>query len=187
MNRRTVNRRKLAALCRRTLQSLELRPPLDVDLLRERLGERRGKPIDLVLTTNLTGRRTFGITASKPGAPSDVILVESQTTWAHQQLIVLHELAHMICDHPSAAIDHSYRANQVDEYQTISPAAVAAVLGTTPAAGGRRGKSLYDNPVEWEAETMATIMINWVPGCGTRALELPSDPLEAALSDIPTW
>lgn len=184
MRKQAANRRQLAALCKSTLQSLGLRPPLDVDLLRERLGERRGKPIDLVLTANLTGRQTFGITASKPGAPSDVILVESQTTWAHQQLIVLHELAHMICDHPSAAIDHSYRAHQVDQYQTISPEAVAAVLGTRPV---RPGKSLYDNPMEWEAETMATIMINWVPGCGSRAVEPPSDPLEAALGDIPIW
>ena len=184
MSKQATNRRQLAALCRSTLQSLGLSPPLDVDLLRARLGERRGKPIDLVLTPNLTGRRTFGITASKPGAPSDVILVESQTTWAHQQLIVLHELAHMICGHPTTAIDHSYRAHQVDEYQTISPQAVAAVLGTRQA---QQGTSLYDDPIEWEAETMATIMINWVPGCSLRAIEPPSDPLEAVLGDIPVW
>jgi hypothetical protein len=194
-----VNRRQLEGLARQTLRQLELRPPLDVDLLRVRLGERRGKPIDIVASTNLADYQTFGITGSKPSAECDVIMYEARTTWTHQIMIILHELAHMICQHPREAVDHSYRAEFAQQFQTISPQALAEVLGTRPPSPWRRtlrrrraqplfGRSLYDDAVEWEAETMATIMISWVPGCGAGHITpTPADPLEDILGDVPAW
>jgi hypothetical protein len=186
-----MNRRELKALCRQTFRQLGLTPPLDVDLLRDRLAERRGKPIDLVPTRNLTGHRTFGFTASSAAAPCDVIMYEAGTSRTHQCMIILHELAHMICDHPMHAVDHSYRAPHVSEFREISPEILAGVLGTRPPNGRGRGgahigQSLYDNPVEWEAETMATIMIAWVAG-GGGPTRRPADPFEAILSTPPAW
>lgn len=189
-----MNRRQLHALAQRTMRELELTPPLDVELLRERLGEHRGRPILLTPSTELTGSRHFGFTADDPNEHATVIFYEPRTPWTHQIMIILHELAHLICDHPGHAIDHSYRADLGREFQEISPQALAEALGRSPArrprgGAGRSGigRSLYDQPVEWEAETMATIMIEWVPGCGGHITPSPSDPLQAILGDVPAW
>lgn len=193
-----MNRRQLCALARRTLRELDLKPPLDVDLLRVRLGERRGKPIDVIPSAHLAGYRTFGITGSSSAAECDVIMYEARTTWIHQMMIILHEFAHMICAHPAHAIDHSYRALADQEFREISPQALAEVLGNRRprgrlgarrrrASSSRLALSLYDHPVEWEAETMATIMIEWVPGCGGYVAPLPDSPMQAILGDVTGW
>ena len=189
-----MNRRQLHALCQQTMRELGLTPPLDVELLRERLGELRGKPIVLAASTELAGRRHFGITADDPNAEATVILYEPRTTWTHQIMIILHELSHLICRHPGHVIDHSYRADHAHEFQEISPQTLAEVLGNNPPKRPTRrrgrpgiGRSLYDQPAEWEAETMATIMIEWVPGCGGYIAPSPTDPLQAILGDVPAW
>jgi hypothetical protein len=189
-----VNRRQLRALSQETLRQLGMWPPLDVDLLIDRLAEHRGKPIDLVASTNLMGYQTFGITGSSEDADCDVIMYEARITGTHRLMIILHELAHMICKHPLKVIDHSYRADYTEEFQEISPQMLAQVLGGRPPGRGfprrrrsRLGRSLYDDPVEWEAETMATIMVSWVPGLGGYLTPAPTDPLQAILGDNPAW
>ncbi len=193
-----MTRRELESLARQTLRQLELRPPLDVDQLRTRLAEHRGKPIDVVASSSLADCRTFGITGVRPGAECDVIMYEARTTWTHQIMIILHELAHMICGHEREAIDHSYRAGLEQEYQMIAPQALAEVLGDrppqrrgiSPLRRGRPtqlGRSLYDDPIEWEAETMATILSAWVPGLGGYVAPPPANGLQAILGDVTGW
>lgn len=192
-----MNRRQLHALCQQTMRQLGLTPPLDVELLRDRLGDLRGKPILLAPDTALARQRHFGFTVDDPGADATVIFYEPRTTWSHQILIILHELAHLICGHPGHAIDHSYRADHAHEFQEISPQTLAEVLSKSPPKRARRltrrsgrpgiERSLYDQPAEWEAETMATIMIGWVPGCGGYITPSPADPLQAILGDVPAW
>jgi hypothetical protein len=192
-----VNRRQLERLARQTMRELGLRQPLDVDLLRTRLGERRGKPIEVVASAGLAGYQTFGFTGSHPDADCDVIVYEARTTWAHQMMIILHELAHLICDHPRDVIDHSYRAEFVRQFQEISFETLAEVLGDRPPSGrswprlpGLRPKvvrSLYDEAIEWEAETMATILSSWVNGLGGYQPPQPTDELHAILGDVTAW
>lgn len=192
-----MNRNQLRRLCQQTFRELDLRPPLDVQLLCDRLGERRARPIIIAASDDLAGRRRFGFTWDDPGAEAILIMYEARTTWTHQMMIILHELAHLICAHPGAVIDHSYRADHTREFQEISPRALAAVLGTAPPrepgriGGPRRAKlsaGLYDEPAEWEAETMATIMSEWIPALGGHTGgPTASEPLEALLGDVRAW
>src|SRR5438445_637779 len=84
----TLNRRQLHAMCQQTMRQLELTPPLDVELLRERLGELRGKPILLAPDTDLVRHHHFGFTSDDPGAEATVIFYEPRTTWLHQMMII---------------------------------------------------------------------------------------------------
>lgn len=189
-----MNRQQVRKLCQATLRELELQPPLDVTLLVEGLAARRGRPIVLAPSEGLLGRRQFGFTWDDPNADAIVIMYEMRTTWRHQMMIVLHELAHLICAHPGRAIDHSYRSDHKREFQEISPAALAEVLGAAPPTRARRrrpraafGSSLYDQPAEWEAETMATIMSDWVTGFGGYRAPQPRDRLDDILGDAEAW
>lgn len=189
-----MNRSQLRRLSQSTLRELGLQPPLDVELLRERLAVRRGRQIILSPSRDLVGRRKFGFTWDDPAADAVLIMYEARTTWSHQLMIILHELAHLICEHPGHAIDHSYRAEHQREFQEISPQALAAVLGDEPPSTRRRrrsrtkfGSSLYDEAAEWEAETMATIMSEWVPGYGGYVPPPPKDQLQSILGDVTAW
>lgn len=113
-------------------------------------------------------------------------------------MIILHELAHMICGHAREAIDHSYRAGHARQYQMISPQMLAEALGRRPprrwkSASRRRrrparfGRSLYDNPIEWEAEVLATILSSWVPGLGGYVAPPPANALQDILGDVTGW
>lgn len=191
-----MNRSQLRKLCQHTMRDLRLRPPLDVEALREALGEHRGRPIIIAASDELSGRRKFGFTWNDPSADAVLIMYEARTTWTHQMMIILHELAHLICEHPGTAVDHSYRTEHAQEFQEISPLALAQVLGTAPPRRARRTRrrqrplaaSLYDEPAEWEAETMATIMSEWVPGLGgTASGRNRTGPLETILGDVVAW
>lgn len=194
-----MNRRQLDSLARHTMRGLDLGQPLDVELLCSRLGEQRGKPIEVVASSALAGYQTFGFTASHPDAECDVIVYEARTSWAHQMMIILHELGHIICGHHGQAIDHSYREQFAQQFQEISIGALAEVLGDRPPRRRGRlrrprihlppriGRSLYDEPMEWEAETMATILSCWVPGLGGYQPPAPTDELHAILGDGPAW
>ncbi len=192
-----MNRNQLRKLCQRTFRELDLHPPLDVQLLCDRIGQHRERPIIIAPSDDLAGRRRFGFTWDDPAAGAVLIMYDARTTWTHQMMIILHELAHLICEHPGTAIDHSYRADHEREFQEISPLALAEVLGTAPPRpprriGGRRREkfaaSLYDEPAEWEAETMATIMSEWIPALGGHPRGRDAaDPLEDLLGDVAAW
>lgn len=206
-----MDRRELKDLCRETLRQLGMRPPLDVHELCERLGAQRGRPIELVPTTELPPNSAFGITGGDDSC--DVIMYEARTTWMHQQLIILHELAHMILHHPRRVVDHSYNSAYAQEFRMISPETLAEVFGPdwarTPVERASRSdrprrllrrpgadrsvpsptvrRSLYDNPIEWQAETMATIMLSWVTLDGPRPTSASEGKLMAVLGDTADW
>lgn len=55
------------------------------------------------------------------------------------------------------------------------------------AAGLASLKTLYDNPIEWEAETMATIMLGWVDLSAAPSSSPPPGTLESIVGDVPEW
>lgn len=139
---------------------------------------------------DLLGVQAYGYTTKDPAKNQIVIGYEARTTRVHQTLIILHEFAHLILDHPGQAIDHSYRVGYEHEFREISHDTISSVLGVgQPLSRARKPsirrriprRSLYDDPLEWEAESMATIMLAWTPDGGRKRRMVPRDPLEKAL------
>lgn len=170
-------------LCQTMLRELDLQPPLNIDLLVARLAAQRGKAIDVV-PTDLPPNQAYGLTGGDETC--DVILVQARTSLWHQRLIILHEIVHLWCQHPRTRIDHSYGRDPADDFHAISPAMLAAVFGDRRVATDQPGtpQTCYDDPYEWEAEMMATILLGWVGADDAPGPRL-RDPLESLLGDAP--
>jgi hypothetical protein len=151
-----VRERELRRRCRGLLNSLDIRPPLDVSLLCTRLGERRGKPIRLVAHP-IPVPGPFGAWITTPS--TDYILFQQETTKAHQDHIVLHEVGHLIAGHRSDEQDDELLGALCPN---VSPEAVRRALRRTS----------YDTEHEREAESVATIILEWAS-----VLDLVAPPL----------
>ena len=182
-----MNRRQLGAHAELALRELGVDRPLDIEQLRNALAQRRGRPLDLVPTDDLPPHSAFAFTGSTDSL--DVVMYDARLVGLHRNLVILHEFSHMILDHSPSVVDHSYRAPRMEEFQAISAETLAEVLGTRPPrpirtrrARRRPERSLYDDPMEWEAETMATILLSWMPGGSRPRRATPEDPFEEMLS-----
>lgn len=137
MNRFRLRRRHAALL-----RGLPLPVPFDVHALCEQVAARRGRPIRLVPMSGLAGVCGLWIGTDT----SDLIFHESATTPPHREHIILHELAHVLCDHYPVS---------------LRPAEVAAMLlpGLDPAMVQRvLGRAGYTTAEEREAELLASLI-----------------------------
>lgn len=141
---------ELRQLCRNVLWDLGVRPPLDAEVLCERLGEVRARPITLI-PRDLPLSGAFGCLVPMPR--KDLIIYQCQTTRPHQWHIIFHEVLHLLRGHVSTGGD-------------AKPLLCGELFADTSAAG--RQQTLYDRWQEWEAETGATILSEWVSA--------PADP-----------
>lgn len=130
---------------KKILQSLDLEAPLDVTVLCERLAEQRGRPIVLV-PYPLPIPGAFGLWVGSD--EEDLILFQRDTTEAHQEHIILHEIGHIISGHHNNVGDDDIW-RQI--FPNLSPEMVAAAL--------RRDG--YDEIIEREAEMVATVIKQW--------------------------
>lgn len=127
------------------LRSLDLDPPLDVRVLCQRLAHQRERPIRLI-PYPLPAPGAFGLWVGT--ADADYILYQRETTSAHQDHIILHEVGHLISDHHSDADDDDLW-NQL--FPDIPPEIVHRALR-------REG---YEPAAEREAEMVATVIKEW--------------------------
>lgn len=202
---------ELMDVVRRRLRRLGLTPPLDPDDLRAALEVERGTTISVVETDELPPGSAFAVTGSL--GDREVVLYEARTTRSHQQLILLHEYAHMLLRHPPSATLHTQA--DVGSFHEIDAAVVAEALGAgagdrtspPPAADPdprwwpsvlrrkrarddqdvRPGTGLYARAAEQEAETVATILLGWVPGHGGYIPARPHGRLDEVLGDEGAW
>ncbi|NYT95429.1 hypothetical protein HW126_16740 [Salinispora sp. H7-4] len=139
-----MRERALRKSCRALLRELDIRPPLDVRELCRRLAERRGRPIRLVpYPIQIPG--PFGLWVMTDSA--DVIFFQKETTAPHQDHIILHEIGHIIADHPSDETE----SEGLDLLTPVKP------NGTTRALR----RTCYDSAHEREAELVATVILEW--------------------------
>lgn len=139
-----VRAKDLERQVRRLLRSLDVRPPLSVPDLCEALSRQRGRPIEL---------RAFSMRSDGPlgawleTATADVIVFQKETTSHHRDHIVLHELGHILADHPGPA--------GTDVWELLLPGLGAESI--------RRAlhRCSYGNRQEQEAELVATIVGEW--------------------------
>ncbi|PYC68437.1 ParH-like protein [Streptomyces tateyamensis] len=131
--------------CRTVADSLQLPVPFDAARFIAALAERRGRPIDLV---PVTGRPQLPCGLLVTTDTADCILYAADTTELHQQHILLHEAAHLICGHPESAPAAASAARTL--LPNLSGALVARVLGRT----------VYREPQEREAELLASMILH---------------------------
>ena len=134
-----MTERALRRHCNRTLRSLDIRPPLRVPVLCDRLGAVRGRPIRLVAYP-LPVPGPSGLWIAGPTA--DYVLYQQHTSPAHQDHIVLHEVGHIIAGHPATELDEA-------TWSLLDPDTLRAAIGRT----------CYDTEREREAELVATIIL----------------------------
>lgn len=168
-----VDERALRRRCKRELRALGLQPPLRVELLCQRLGERRQRPIRLVPYA-LPASGPFGLWIGTETA--DYIFYQINTTRIHQDHIILHEVGHIFAGHDKDDIDQHLQSAMPD----ISPETIRRALQRT----------YYDTTEEREAEMFATIIMDLMgraPAMYHANQEKSSDPvvkrIHATLSD----
>jgi hypothetical protein len=126
------------------LRVLQLDPPLDVGGLCERLAQHRNRPISL-MPYPLPAPGVFGLWIGTSVA--DYILYQRDTTAAHQEHIILHEVGHIVSNHGSEGNEEIW--NHL--FPDIPPEMVRRVLQ-------REG---YGPACEREAEMVATVIKEW--------------------------
>lgn len=166
-----VRERRLRKRCRRLLRDLDVQPPLDVPNLVQRIGESRGRSIELYsYPIRVPGPLGlwFGPEEGDPHGV-DAIFYQQETSKPHQDHIIVHELGHILADHPS---DESDRDAAVTEIHQNPP---GEGFDQPPRA---RRRTCYDSHYEKEAELVATIILEWasVLEQRSRMIEPPESP-----------
>lgn len=155
--------RELRRRCRKLLRELDIRPPLDVATLCARIGDQRGRAIDLYPYPIIVPG-PFGLWFEQP--ERDAIFYQSDTSRPHQDHIILHELGHILAGHPSDGA-------QADE-------AVQQIRRNPPTDGldgeARARRTCYDSAHEREAELVATTILEWASVLNSRRGMISGDP-----------
>lgn len=156
------------------MRELEPATPLDVAALAGHIGEVRGKPIvvapsEMPVDPESGGESTGGAWLSSPSV--DMIFVEQNTSALHQAHIVLHELGHILADHP----DQGGRDTVRDLLPDLPEELITRVL--------RRGHG-YDDRAEQEAELIATQIATWADLIGQQPVKLSNSDHEHPLGRI---
>ncbi|SDG08388.1 protein of unknown function [Lentzea fradiae] len=166
--------RDLRRRCRRLLNDLGIQPPLDVAELCRRVGEQRGRPVRLVAHP-IPVPGPYGVWIAT--ASADYIVYQRETSKAHQNHIILHELGHLLAGHTGDEQDNAVLEGL---YPDLDPEAVRRALRRTS----------YDTEHEREAETVATIILEWasvLDQVAPRASEGPARRMASSLADRLGW
>lgn len=131
--------------CLETVDAQVLPQPFDAATFIGMLAESRGRPIDL-FPVSCRPDIPCGLLITTDRA--DCILYAADTSPLHQQHILLHEAAHIICGH----------------VETAPAAATGVLLPHLPPALVRRvlGRTVYTEPQEREAELVASLILTRV-------------------------
>lgn len=135
--------RRLRGRGERRILDLELPTPCDVAALCKMLEDRRNRPIVLV---------PLPMPASYPcgmwvaAEVEDLIFYDTNTTSAHQEHIILHELGHIICGHQGVGMLDDTNARRL--FPNIDPEVVRDMLM----------RMNYDDVQEQEAEVVAHLL-----------------------------
>ncbi|GAA2445955.1 MULTISPECIES: hypothetical protein [Streptomyces] len=152
------------------IADLDLPRVADVAELCRHLSEVRGRPITLV-PMQMPASHPCGMWVA--ARDEDLIFYDANTTSAHQEHIILHELGHIICCHRGAGWLDEASARLL--FPDLDPDLVRDMLL----------RATYDDVQEQEAEIIAYLLSQRVGGTEGRQGEAPAGPGEnATLSRI---
>ncbi len=137
--------RQLTRRCRLTAGSLPLPDPFDVQQFVQLLATARGRPIT-VLPVPSRPHGPCGLLAVTDEV--DYILYTTDTSPMHQQHILLHEIAHLLCEHHKTPAGAEGGSPEGDLFSRLPADLVRRVLG----------RSAYSQPQEQEAELLASLI-----------------------------
>ncbi|MBN1173106.1 MAG: ImmA/IrrE family metallo-endopeptidase [Micromonosporaceae bacterium] len=147
--------------CLRRLADLgdqvEIPRPFDATELSRQVSSLLGHDIALVALPMATGA-PYGVTLFTDDA--HVIAYERHTSRVHQDHIIAHELGHVLLGHLGVEIDTDQAASQL--FPALKPALVRRILRRT---------GVYTKAEEFEAETMATLLLE----LGNQRSRVPGD------------
>src|SRR5262249_46640586 len=123
---------------------LRLPIPFDIDTFVRFLSQRRRRPIHLVPLA-LGAAQPSGMTLVL--SEMDIVCYEAETSWTHQEHIIAHELAHIMCGHTGTASVGDDVARVL--FPNLDPALVRDMLNRTD----------HGDEYEWEAEVMASVIL----------------------------
>ena len=137
---------------------LDLPDPFDAEGFIAALARKRGRPIELI---GVPARpdRPCGLLVTT--ARTDLIIYSSDTSTVHRRHILLHEAAHLVCEHDAAGPGPGGGLSTLLPH--LSPSLIRSVLGRT----------VYTEPQEREAELIATMIHHRV----ARGRTSPARPL----------
>lgn len=133
----------LVERCRARLAEQDLPQPFDVKTLCARVGERRQRPI-ILLGLKLPADAPHGLWIRS--GERDYIIYERATSPLHQEHIILHELAHLLCGHVGSSLSNEHARRL---FPTLDPALVERILA----------RSAYSDMEEREAEVLAYVIL----------------------------
>ncbi|MEV6977396.1 hypothetical protein [Kitasatospora sp. NPDC093806] len=136
--------RGLRKRCEGILAGLDLPAPFTVEGFRASLERRRGRPIVMEPLPSLGRDAPCGLWIALPSI--DVILYEERTTPAHQDLIKLHELGHVVCGH-TGVLELQHLTSLMPD---LTPEFIAQAMGV--------GRTSYTTVEEQEAEMIALLL-----------------------------
>ncbi|WP_326647206.1 toxin [Streptomyces sp. NBC_01750] len=164
---RYSQRRSLAHLrrsCEARLAALMLPMSCDIAGLCARLSERRGRPLHLIPIA-MRAAQPCGLWIASDAA--DLVIFEAKTTRPHQDHIIVHELAHIVCEHRSSSSLDDATARLV--FPDLNPELVRNMLQ----------RSNYSDAQEQEAEMMASLIL----ATQNDGIAVPPTPALGALSE----
>ncbi|GIJ45067.1 hypothetical protein Val02_19530 [Virgisporangium aliadipatigenens] len=136
--------KELRRSCEARLKDLDVPAAGGVAELCARVAEGRGRPIHLIpMAMPATHPCGFWVATHE----ADFILYEADTSRTHQEHIVAHELAHLICCHRGTVTLDEASARIL--FPDVDPQVVRDMLG----------RAAYTDDQEREAEVMASVLL----------------------------
>lgn len=133
---------QLRRRCEQRVRAMQIPRPFDLVTFCAHVERLRGRRLELKPMPGLSATAPCGMWLSL--ADADYVLYEPNTSKLHSEHIVLHEIAHMLCDH-RLSMDASVLTKLLP---SLNPAIVSRVLGRVN----------YATVQEQEAEMLATLI-----------------------------
>jgi hypothetical protein len=152
--------------CEDLVAVLEVPEPFDLGSLCQRIGHASGRPIVLMPTAMIFGNFCgLWLATSK----ADYVFYEQHTTPLHQLHIVFHELGHILRGHSASRTLGEDVARALTA--AVEPGEVQRVLG----------RDTYNDDAEYEAELIATLLLQRIGGPATQASQQAADDAESRI------